>query len=229
MPNPLDRKDFIKATANMSSCLAFGLSEEVSVASPDVGPFRPRTALDWLIAYCVQPMITEDSFEQRFESFHTTLDVVEYQFRHDETLKVSRIDLSTFGLLFKQGDPRNPEPREPMRHLFIAAAFRQSDLMHKGGFCNANSLKDYDQFLSTEVQRLGPGLVSEKLEEALQQVDTHSTGATHHEGLDYSMLANSVRTLKDHGIPLGPHAQQVLWKDEEAENAIPSVLVRQLD
>jgi|GEM_PF-2987316 len=163
-------------------------------------------------------MTTEGSLQQRFESFNTTLDVVEYQFRHDESLKESRIDLRTFGLLFKQGDPRNPKPREAMSHLLIAAAFRQSDLMHMGGFCNANSLKDYDQFLSAEVQRLGPGQVSEKLEEAMHQVDTHCTGAMHHEGLDSSMLAKSVRTLKDHGIPIGPHAQQVLWKDEEDEN-----------
>jgi hypothetical protein len=163
-------------------------------------------------------MTTEGSLQQRFESFNTTLDVVEYQFRHDESLKKSRFDLSTFGLLFIQGDPRNPEPREAMRHLLIAAAFRQSELMREEGFCNAKSLKDYDKFLSTEVQRLGPGRVSEKLEEAMHQVDTHSTGAMHYEGLDSSMLANSVRTLKDHGIPLGPHAQQVLWKDEEAKN-----------
>jgi hypothetical protein len=163
-------------------------------------------------------MTTEGSLQQRFESFNTTLDVVEYQFRHDESLKKSRFDLSTFGLLFIQGDPRNPEPREALRHLLIAAAFRQSELMREEGFCNSKSLKDYDKFLSTEVQRLGPGRVSEKLEEAMHHVDTHTTGAMHYEGLDSSMLGNSVRTLKDHGIPLGPHAQQVLWKDEEAEN-----------
>jgi hypothetical protein len=174
-------------------------------------------------------MTTEGSLQQRLESFQTTLDVVEYQFRHDDTLNASRTDLSMFGLLFKQGDPRISEPREPIRHLLIAAAFRQSDLMHKGSFCNAKSLEDYDQFLSSEVQRLGPSQVSEKLEDAMQQVDTHSTEAIDHECLDSSMLANSVRTLKDHGIPLGSRAQQVIWRDEEDEKAVPRVLVRQLD
>lgn len=217
MPAQLDRRNFLNlALSTTGGMVMFPSNELIAVSAPVISP-RAKTPLDKLILHCVKPWTADVSFDQRFESYMNTLEVVDHHIDHANGGRVTRGDLEIFGLLFWQGHPSHTSPRDPMRHLFLVAAFRQSKLVLEGGLGDAESLKDYDQFLGAEVQRLGPCEVAAELEEALLRADPCSQVQMKDDDLNCCMMYNAVRTLKNHGLPLGLRAQQVLWKDEEDE------------
>ena len=218
MSNPLNRRNFLELAVNASSCFALAPTQglmDVSSKSPQP---QAKTILDLVIMNCVKPRHSSQSKKERIDELCFTIDVVEYFFNKYPQTSCSRLELETFGILFKQAFPDPSIILNPMEQLFIAAAFRRSAWISEKGVGDTDSLKEYDQYLSQEVQRLVPCEVSAKLDESMLLADARDNDPAVRKWFESSILANTVRTLKDHGMPLGPRAQQVLWRDEEDEN-----------
>lgn len=218
MSNPLNRRNFLKVAVNTSSSFALAPSQGLMAVSSKSPQPEAKTILDLVIMNCVKPRHSSQSEKERMDGLCLTIDVVENFFNNYPQTSCSRLELETFGILFKQAFPDPSITLNPMEQLFIAAAFRRSAWILEKGVGDTDSLKEYDQYLTQEVQRLVPREVSAKLDESMLLADAHDNDPAVRKLFNSLMLSNTVRTLKDHGMPLGPRAQQVLWRDEEDEN-----------
>jgi len=218
MSNPLNRRNFLKVAANASSCFALAPSQGLMAVSSKSPQHRAKSHLDLVIMNCVKPRHSSQSEKERVDALYVTIDVVEHFFGKYPQVSCTRLDLEMFAILFKQAFPAPSIILNPMEQLFIAAAFRRSTWVSEVGVGDTDSLKEYDEYLTKEVQRLVPREVSAKLDESMLLADAHDHDPAIRRLFNDSILSNTVRTLKDHGMPLGPRAQQVLWRDEEDEN-----------
>ncbi len=181
---------------------------------------QARTLLDLVIINFIKPMHPAQSEKQRIDAAIVTLDVIQHLFEIHPQIPFSRLDQKMFKILFSQALPDSDITLDPFEQLFIAAAFRQSKWVTEETVGDKDSLQDYDHYLSKEVQRLGPCEVSARLDESMLLADAHDNDpdSAVPRWLDHSILSNTVRTLKNRGMTVGPRAQQVLWSDEEQEN-----------